>query len=125
VEAVAHDLGDLVQHVWQTGTPNRTGLLEHFLHYDASARPPLPGVKKAHALLASYFLLSGEAEPAAQIRQSFAGLDPRFVGALKHDLLRITRENYWEVNERRMNIDYVPGTQRAKLREFFETLETT
>jgi hypothetical protein len=29
------------------------------------------------------------------------------------------------VNERRMNIDYVPDAQRAKLREFFETLETT
>ncbi len=124
VEAVAHDLGDLVQHVWQTGTPNRTVLLEHFLHYDAPARPPLAGVKKAHALLASYFLLSGEAEPTAQIRQSFAGLDPPFVGALKRDLLRITRENYWEVNERRMNIDYVPDAQREKLREFFETLET-
>lgn len=124
VEAVAHDLGDLVQHVWQTGTPNRTGLLEQFLHYDAQARPPLPGVKKAHARLASYFLLNGDTEPAAQIRRSFTGLDPQFVGALKDDLLRITREKYWEVNERRMTMDYVPDAQRAKLREFFETLET-
>lgn len=124
VEAVAHDLGDLVRHVWQTETPNRTGLLEHFLRYDAQARPPLPGVKKAQAILASYFLLNGEAEPAALIRRSFAGLDPQFVGALKHDLLRITREKYWEVNERRMNIDYVPPAQREKLREFFEALET-
>ncbi len=125
VEAVAHDLGDLVRHVWLTGTPNRAGLLDHFLRYDAQARPPLPGVKKAQALLASYFLLTGEAEPAALIRGSFAGLDPRFVGAIRDDLLRITREKYWEVNERRMNIDYVPDAQRAKLREFFEALETT
>jgi hypothetical protein len=124
VEAVAHDLSDLVQRVWPTGTPNRTGLLDRFLRYDAPARPPLPGVKKAQALLASYFLLTGEAEPAALVRQSFAGLDPRFVSAIRDDLLRITREKYWEVNERRMNIDYVPDAQREKLREFFEGLET-
>ncbi len=122
VEAVAHDLGALVEHVWQTGIPNRTGLLERFLRYDALARPPLPGVKKAQAILASYFLLSGQVEPVALIRQSFAGLDPAFVSAIKADLLHATREKYWEVTERRMNIDYVPDAQRAKLREFFDSL---
>jgi len=37
-------------------------------------------------------------------------------------LLHIMREKYWEINERRMNIDYVPAPQREKLREFFEGL---
>ncbi len=122
VEVVAHDLGALVRHVWQTGTPNRAGLLERLLRYDAVARPPLPGVKKAQAILASYFLLTGQAEPAALVRQSFVGLDPAFVGAIREDLLHVTREKYWEVNERRMNIDYVPDAQREKLGEFFEGL---
>jgi hypothetical protein len=123
VEAVAHDLGNLVERVWPSGTPNRAGLLDQFLRYDAQARPPLPGVKKAQALLASYFLLHGHPEPAALIRRSFTGLDPQFICAIRDHLLRVTRENYWEVNERRMNIEYAPLARREKLREFFESLE--
>jgi hypothetical protein len=37
-------------------------------------------------------------------------------------LLQVTRQKYWEVSERRMNIEFVPEPQREKLREFFETL---
>jgi hypothetical protein len=122
VEAVAHDLGSLVRHVWEAGMPNRDGLLEHFLRYDSRAKAPLPGVKKAQAILASYFLLTDQPEPAALIRQSFLGLDPVFVTGVREDLLQIKREKYWEVNDRRMNIDYVPDAQRVKLQEFFESL---
>jgi len=123
VEAVAHDLGVLVQSAWESGAPNREKLLERFLRYDPQARSPLPGVKKAHALLGSYFLLAGHPQPAALIRQSFAGLDPAFVRNLANDLLHIKREKYWEINERRMNMDYVPDAQREKLHEFLESLQ--
>ena len=41
---------------------------------------------------------------------------------LTDDLLRITREKFWEVNERRMNIDFVPDAQRAYLRKFLESV---
>ena len=123
VESVAHDLGTLVQHAYQYNARNQHKLLERFLQYDFKARPPLPGVKKAHALLASYLLLAGHTEESAQIGQSFAGLDPAFVYTIKDDLLHIKREKYWEINERRMNMDYVPDDQREKLREFFEGLK--
>ena len=124
VEVVAHDLGALVQHAWRTESSNRHELLQQFLSYDLQARPPLPGVKKAQALLGSYFLLSGQAEAAALTRSSFAGLDPDYVHALKEDLLHVVREKYWEVNERRMNIDYVPDPQRVKLREFLDSVNS-
>jgi len=123
VEVVAHDLGVLVQDAWESGAPNREKLLERFLRYDAQARSPLPGVKKAHALLGSYFLLAGHPQPADLIRQSFAGLDAAFVRNLANDLLHIKREKYWEINERRINMDYVPDAQREKLREFLEGLQ--
>jgi hypothetical protein len=122
VESVAHDLGDLVRAAWRADAPNRQKLLERFLEYDAHVRQPLPGVKKAQAILASYFLVSGQAEAASAIRAHFAHLEPAFVQRLRDELLRITREKYWEINERRMNIDYVPDAQRAKLQEFFESL---
>jgi len=122
VEAVAHDLGSLVKTSWQSKSPNREELLERFLAYDQKASPGLPGVKKAQAILASFFLLSGEKEAARRVRQTFQGLDPAFIRGLKEDLLRVNRQKYWEVSERRMNIEFVPEPQRARLRAFFEDL---
>jgi len=122
VEAGAHDLGVLVQSAWEAEAPNRDKLLERFLCYDAAAAAPLPGVKKAQAILASYFLMTGRDEPAETIRRSFEGLPASFVAAIMDDLLHIKRQKYWEVNERRMNIQYVPDQQRAHLRRFFSEM---
>ncbi len=122
VETVAHDLGTLVKKAWQNGSPARKELLDRFLNYDHQAKTPLPGVKKAHALLASYFISSGQKEPVDLIRRSFQGLDPEFIRRLEKELLQVTSQKYWEVSERRMNIEFVPEPQRVKLREFFETL---
>jgi hypothetical protein len=122
VEAVAHDLGALVKRAWQSDSAMRHELLDRFLHYDGQAKAVLPGVKKAHALLASYFLYSGQKEAATLIRRSFQGLGPEFLKGIQDDLLQVTRQKYWEVSERRMNIEFVPEPQRARLREFFEGL---
>ncbi|MCX5906166.1 MAG: hypothetical protein NTY64_03005 [Deltaproteobacteria bacterium] len=122
VEVVAHDLGTLVEKAWENEAANRQELLERFLQFDPQATPALPGVKKAQALLASYFLLAGRIEPAAMIRENFQGLEPAFIQSLKKDLLQITRQKFWEVSERRMNIDFVSPAQREKLREFFDSL---
>src|SRR5512143_133159 len=92
------------------------------MHYDTHLAKPLPGVKKAQAQLASYFLLAGDTEAAAVIRAAFAELDPEFVRTIADDLLHVRHQKYWEVNERRINMDYVPEPQRVKLAEFFASL---
>jgi hypothetical protein len=120
VEAVAHDLGMLVQAAWAADAPNRQDLLAQFLDFDAQAAQPLPGVKKAQAILASYFLVNGHDAAAQQIREIFTQLDARFKRQIYMDLVHIKRDKYWEVNERRINIDYMPDDQREKLSEFFE-----
>ena len=122
VEAVAHDLGALVKRAWQSDSTIREELLERFLLYDRQGKAVLPGVKKAQALLASYFLYSGQNEAATLIRGSFQGMGPEFLRGIKDDLLQVTRQKYWEVSERRMNIEFVPEPQRARLREFFDGL---
>ncbi len=124
VETVAYDLGQLVQQAWETQASNREELLERFLRYDLDKKRALPGVKKAQALLASYFLLAGRPEPVELIRASFEGLDPLFLKTIREDLLRVTRQKYWEISERRMNIEFVPDPQREKLRQFFKDIET-
>lgn len=122
VETVARDLGVLVQQAWRDHAPNRQALLDLFLGYDRSARKPLEGVKKAQAILASYLLLLGQAAPVVLIRREFQGLAPEFLQEIREDLLHIRREKYWEVSERRENIDYVPAEQREKLREFLDSV---
>jgi hypothetical protein len=123
VSAIAHDLGLLVQSAFQSYAPNRQLLLERFLNYDLKTRQPLPGVKKAHAILASYLMLNGHTEQANLIGDSFHGLDQAMIKVIRDELLQITREMYWEVTERRVNMDYVPEGQREQLRQFFESLE--
>jgi hypothetical protein len=122
VEAVAHDLGRLVRHAWERDVPNRQDLLARFLDFDAEARPPSVGVKKAHAILASYFLLIGQEEPARLIRETLVGLPADVVETLREELLFVRREKYWEVNERRMNMDYVGPEQREILWRLLDEL---
>ena len=123
VSSIAHDLGLLVQNAFQSYAPNRQPLLERFLNYDLKTKQPLPGVKKAQAILASYLMLNGQAEQAALIADSFQGLDQGMIKIIRGELLQINREKYWEVTERRVNVDYVPEGQREHLRQFFESLE--
>ncbi|MEP7358881.1 MAG: hypothetical protein ABI847_16650, partial [Anaerolineales bacterium] len=120
VEAAAHDLGRLAWHAWEANAPNRQKLLERLLHFDLKTMPPLAGVKKAQAILASYLLVGGQAEASELIQRHFIGLDPAFVAELADDLRHVRHEKYWEISERRVNLDYVPDAQREKLSEFFE-----
>ena len=123
VSAIAHDLGLLVQSAFQAWAGNRQPLLERFLNYDLKTRHPLPGVKKAHAILAGYLMLNEHIEQVRLISDSFRGLDSAIIKVIRDELLQIIREDYWEMNERRINMDYVPDGQREQLRRFFESLE--
>lgn len=123
VEALAHDLGDLLQAIWKTTPAIRKRLLSEFMRFDAKADPPLPGVKKAQALLGGYFMLLEDREAVDAIRAGFSGLEARFIREIADDLLQVTREKFWEITERGRNIEYVPEDQRNKLREFFELIQ--
>jgi hypothetical protein len=121
-EVAAHDLGKIVEGAWESGATNQGQLLSDFLSFDGKGVQPLAGVKKAQALLASYFLMHGEEEPAAGIRATFKGLPTGFIATLTDDLLHVTQERYWEVNERGTNMDYVPPERRKQLRQFLDSL---
>lgn len=121
-EVAAHDLAKLVRQAWEAEAPNRQKLLDRLLQFDADAAKPLAGVKKAHAILASYFALVGLPEAAKQVRASLDGMSADLAERVRDDLLHVHREKYWEVNERRMNLDYVPAEQRETLRRILDAL---
>jgi hypothetical protein len=120
VDAAAHDLGALVRHAWDKKAPVADRLLEAFLRYDGQGSV---GVAKAQAVLGSYFLMTEREGPASLVRERLRGLDGSSRTRLG-ELLSVRREKYWEVNERRMNMEWVPDAQRERLREFLGTLGT-
>jgi hypothetical protein len=119
VESVAHDLAALVRRAHELRSPGRHALLRSFLDYDAQL-PPLSGVKKAQAILASHLLEAGHDDAAREVRAAFQGLDRPFVQRIRDELVAVRREKYWEVNERRLNLEYVPEPQRQRLAAFLD-----
>jgi Predicted membrane protein (DUF2254) len=119
VDSTAHDLGSLVRHAWERKASIADRLLDTFLRYDGAGSL---GVTKAQAILGSYFVMTEQAGAAEQVRDRLRSLDPARRERLGRELLAVRREKYWEVNERRMNMEYVPDDQREKLREFLATL---
>jgi hypothetical protein len=79
-------------------------------------------VAKAQAILGSYFVMTDRGAAAGQVRERLRPLDAQMLDRLGDELLAVRREKYWEVNERRMNMDYVPDAQRERLREFLDAL---
>jgi hypothetical protein len=124
IEVVGHDLGRLVRYTWDNQSANREKLLERFLAFDRDYEgKPIAGLKKAQAILAGYFLLRGQDEQARQIGRSLRALPAAFLDDIRDDLAHVRRERYWEVNDRRINLDYVPEDHRAKIAEFFASLD--
>jgi len=119
VDAAAHDMGALVRHAWESQSPIAERLLESFLRYDGAGSL---GVAKAQAILGSYFVMTEREVAAAQVRQRLRLLESSRRERLTAELMAVRREKYWEVNERRMNMEYVPDEQRARLREFLGAL---
>ena len=119
VDAAAYDLGALVRHAWEAQSPMAERLLESFLRYDGAGSL---GVAKAQAILGSFFLMTDRAAAAAQVRERLRLLESARIERLSAELMAVRREKYWEVNERRMNMEYVPDAQRERLREFLGAL---
>jgi hypothetical protein len=119
VDAAAYDLGALVRHAWEAQSPMADRLLESFLRYDGAGSL---GVAKAQAILGSYFLMTDRAAAAAQVRERLRLLESGRIERMSAELMAVRREKYWEVNERRMNMEYVPDAQRERLREFLGAL---
>ena len=119
VDAAAHDLGALVRHASEAQSPIAERLLESFLRYDGGGSL---GVAKAQAILGSYFVMTDRAPAAAQVKERLRLLESSRLDRLTNELMAVRREKYWEVNERRMNMEYVPDVQRERLREFLGAL---
>jgi len=123
-EVIAHDVASLCAKAFHTGSEYHDDLLATFLHIDDSAEhatndTTLQGVRRAQVKLATTYLLHG-AETLAKRIQDDMKREPaeRMRGIWEHLAALRTRE-FWEVNDRGSNFDYLSEEQKVLLPTFF------
>ena len=124
LEAVAHDLGRLVERAVEAGRPEATVLLDLFLQVDREPESPeqeerLRGVRRAQVQLATFFLARGDEASARRIFEDMKDERSERLAAVRAELEAEERAQYWEFTDRGVNFSYLPPEQRVHLARFF------
>lgn len=128
-EVVAYDISTMLELAHDLKSRVERELLAILLQVDRDAvagadntmaeEASLRGVRKAQSKLATYYLLHGE-EPLA--RQIFADMEhekPERLRGIRDELSKVDSRDFWEVNDRWVNFDYLEPERRALLATFF------
>lgn len=126
-DAVAYDLRVLTQTAMRRNSPSMEPLLAAFLELDQVTEGPegvkfRRGVRKSQAILAGFFIQQGRRELAERILQDMAGEPREFLTAVQQELLSVTEEEFWEIEDRGVTFYYVAPEDRDAIREFFDWL---
>jgi hypothetical protein len=124
LETVAYDLCVLNEAAFDQRAPVIDELLRIFLRVDkesegAVQEASLRGVRKAQVKLATHYLLHGDEARARRIYEDMSLEDPTLIGSIRDELFAVHTAEYWEINDRGLNFDYLPREQKHKLDTFF------
>jgi len=124
-ETVAFDLCTLNELAYDLGADVRDDFLEIFLEVDKEAEVAqqevsLRGVRKAQIKLATYYLQKGETELARRIHLDMREERPDRLRSIKHEMLGVTTNEFWEINDRGVVFEYIDPERRVFLHRFFE-----
>lgn len=124
VETIAHDLADLVRFSYESKSDNSDKLLERFVAFDKDIKSAksILGVKKAQLILLSYLIQNDYHKESLMLSVIFEQLDENTIEKILDDLIHIKKEKYWEVTDRRINIDYVNDAQKEIISAFMSKL---
>lgn len=123
-EVIAHDIGQLCELAFRHDVPSHAELLQVFLAVDQHAETKeqektLRGVRRAQVKLATTYLHRGAVDFAEQIRRDMADEPKDRLLGIWHELLDLDNREYWEVNDRGTNFDYLAPELKAQLGVFF------
>ncbi len=123
-EVIAHDVGQLCEKAFMLGSYEHANLLEVFLAVDELAESQdqektLRGVRRAQIKLATTYLCEGESTLARHIRDDMAEEPATRLQSIWNELRTLDTREFWEVNDRGTNFDYLTPEQKAQLPEFF------
>jgi hypothetical protein len=123
-EVVAHDIGALCDTAYRCSAGVHEVLLDTFLRVDDAAESTeqentLRGVRRAQVKLATSYLLYADHKFADKIRYDMIEEPRRRLQSIWQELLALDNREFWEVNDRGSNFDYLSPRQKSKLPEFF------
>jgi len=123
-EVIAHDVGTLCQFAFQHGSAIHDELLEVFLTVDEHAETQeqektLRGVRRAQVKLATTYLRSDRDDLARRIRNDMQGEPAERLASIWSELRTLDTREFWEVNDRGSNFDYLTPEQKEELPVFF------
>ncbi len=123
-EVIAHDVGSLCEHAYLGGNEVHGKLLETFLRVDDTAESAeqektLRGVRRAQVKLAATYLVHKDEANAELVGEDMRDEPVRRLRSIWHELLALDSREFWEVNDRGTNFDYLTPAQKATLPRFF------
>jgi len=123
-EVIAHDVGTLCALAFEHDRRCHDAMLEIFLAVDQAAETQaqeksLRGVRRAQIKLATTYLLRGAPSYAQRIREDISGEPADRLRSIWRELLALDSREFWEVNDRGSNFDYLTPAQKAQLATFF------
>ncbi len=125
LETAAYDLCELNEMAFVQNAPCLPQLLDILLEVDKEAEEghsmeaSLRGVRKAQIKLATFFLTRGAQEPARTIFNDMKDELPSRLQSIHEELSGIRSRDFWEINDRGINFDYLDVDRRAALETFF------
>lgn len=123
-EVIAHDVGSLCVKAFNTHSEFHAELLETFLRVDDSAQSggseaTLRGVRRAQVKLACTYLLHASESFARRIQADMRNEPAERLRGIWQELAALRTREFWEVNDRGSNFDYLSDDQKLQLPLFF------
>jgi len=83
----------------------------------------LRGVRKAQIKLATFYLVEGATDLARCIFRDMRDEVPSRLNSIQQEFASIRTREFWEINDRGVNFDYLEDDRRAALDTFFSWFE--
>ena len=125
LETAAYDLCELNELAFTNNSRNQHELLDIFLDVDKEAEEnhsmeaSLRGVRKAQIKLATFYLTHDAEDRAKIIFNDMKNELPSRLNSIREEFANITTREFWEINDRGVNFDYLEEERRNALRLFF------
>ena len=124
-EVIAHDIGQLCELAYRKKAAEHDELLQVFLAVDEHAETKeqeksLRGVRRAQIKLATTYIKAGREDYARRIYFDMVEEPPERLESIWAELRSLDTREFWEVNDRGTNFDYLTPEQKEQLSTFFD-----
>ncbi len=122
---VAYDMGSICETAFELGAKCHDELLAVFLRVDPDANDAmikekgLRFVRVAQVILATSYLNAGAEYLAFQIAEDLKGEPEKLLRSIWQELRNIKDREFWEVQDRGSNFNYLPPERKEALPRFF------